>query len=526
MSASSIVTIEKNKRFSESVLWEMQREYFDKEGINAWVKQVPFYVTSNPHIANAYANIAMDFMRDWLAKDPSSINESFYLLELGTGSGMFSFYVVKTLLQLKQELGLTDLKFCYVMSDFTQHNLEYWVKHEALIPFVEEGMLDFAIYNLENDDDIKLHHSGQTISKETIKNPMIVCGNYIFDTVSHDAFTMKEGMLHESLVTLTTPEDNMSDGKPKNWDNVDIKHDARLINPEAYYEDPDFKTVLQSYRGRLHNTNFLVPIAGLRAIKKLMAASNDRLLLISSDKAYSHIDELENLRHPSLAFHGSFSMMVNYDAIAEYFKAKGGDSHLQSHRRGLKTNVFCLGADFDELPNMRRSVNTYVEGFAPADYFILHRHISDHFKTLEAPLLATHMEVCLHDPYMFHRLAPRINEIINDTDTMTRAHFMNMMPLIDENYYFMPASHDTMFDIGIFYHTVKEYDHAIEYYERSEALFGEQFNLYYNMALCHYYVGHNDRALTLFKRSDILEPNNPSVKEWLDFMAGTGERPV
>src|SRR4051794_30100881 len=39
-----------------------------------------------------------------------------------------------------------------------------------------------------------------------------------------------------------------------------------------------------------------------------------RLMLITGDKAYNHEEELKGHRDPHIAVHGSFSMMVNYDA--------------------------------------------------------------------------------------------------------------------------------------------------------------------------------------------------------------------
>ncbi|MBV8801462.1 MAG: hypothetical protein JO131_00580, partial [Gammaproteobacteria bacterium] len=75
------ITIEQHKRFSESALWRLQREYFDKEGPNAWVNQVPFYITSNPFIAHCYAVITFTFMRDWIKKHPDAKNHPFYIME-------------------------------------------------------------------------------------------------------------------------------------------------------------------------------------------------------------------------------------------------------------------------------------------------------------------------------------------------------------------------------------------------------------------------------------------------------------
>src|SRR5580692_7941888 len=76
------IVIEQHKRFSESALWRMQREYFDKEGINAWVNQVPFYITSNPFIAASYAKLVVAFIRDTIAQHPDAKNHPFYIMEL------------------------------------------------------------------------------------------------------------------------------------------------------------------------------------------------------------------------------------------------------------------------------------------------------------------------------------------------------------------------------------------------------------------------------------------------------------
>ena len=72
MSKPNIITIDRDKKFSESALWEFQRSYFDREGIDAWVKDVPHYVTSNPFLANCYAQMTVRLVQDWVRKYPES----------------------------------------------------------------------------------------------------------------------------------------------------------------------------------------------------------------------------------------------------------------------------------------------------------------------------------------------------------------------------------------------------------------------------------------------------------------------
>ena len=119
---------------------------------------------------------------------------------------------------------------------------------------------------------------------------------------------------------------------------------------------------------------------------------------------------------------------------------------------------------------------------------------------------------------MFHRLSPRINDVLSQADDATKQYLKNGMDKIDANYYYMPASTDTMFDIGIFYHSIKDYRQALNYYEKSELLFGEQFNLFFNKALCQYYLGESDASLSLFKQALLLDPNSEQVQEWIQFI--------
>jgi len=196
------ITIEENKRFSESSLWAAQREYYDREGIEAWAGDVPFYVTSNPFIANSYANIIIRFIQDWMRKYPDAASKPFYILELGTGPGQFSYYLLKVLLEIQKKLGLESLKIRYIMSDFTEKNIQFWESHSRLKPYIEQGILDFAQLDLENGESITLIETGKILSPGSLDNPLIVIANYIFDTLKNDIFTVKEDTLFESLVSL------------------------------------------------------------------------------------------------------------------------------------------------------------------------------------------------------------------------------------------------------------------------------------------------------------------------------------
>lgn len=510
------IVLESNTRFSESIIWQLQRDYFHREGIKAW-DQVPYFITSNTFIANSYATLAVSFLRDYLQKNPGATQHPIYIIEMGVGTGQFSFYVLKRIQELCKEFNLSEKSFYYIMTDFTENNLKFWQSQPSLKEFVDKGMLDFAIYNMEEDDEIQLIVKGTALSKENIVTPIVVFANYIFDTVSHDCFNLNNNKISEVRINIATEKDNLDDKEIINLEKLNISfNNVDLELP--YYEDSDLNQVLETYQNKLSNSNILIPISGLRSIAKLRKLSNDKLFIVSSDKGHTTLPQLEQLSHPEISFHGSFSLMVNFHAIAEYFTQIGGDSFFQTLRTGIKTCLFMSGFKLAELPETQFAANRLVEGFSPSDYFILHRYISDTFSEAHLELLATHLTITCYDPYMYHRLNQRICTLLPEADGPTVEYLIHIIDKIARNFYYIPGTHDIMFDIAYLHHTLKHYEQAFNYYEKSMEIFGMQLNQLYNSAICQYHMGENQEALKRFIEASKLNPTeeeSQQIQEWI-----------
>ena len=60
--------LEQKQRLSQSLIWKLQRDYFDRQGIGAWrTGAVPHHITSSAFIAQAYARVVFGFLRDFYA---------------------------------------------------------------------------------------------------------------------------------------------------------------------------------------------------------------------------------------------------------------------------------------------------------------------------------------------------------------------------------------------------------------------------------------------------------------------------
>lgn len=514
MAKTGEVRIERDKRLSESMLWASQREYYHEQGVSAWSGAVPFYITSNPYIANAYANIVVRYIQDCLRVNPKAINETFYIMEIGSGSGQFSFYVQRRLKYLLEALAIQKLKYCYVMTDFTKNNIGYWEDHLALKPFLKENILDFAVYDAEKNTPIMLIRNKRELSPKTIKNPLIVFANYLFDSLISDVFTVKNGTIFESLMSISTSPDNLSHRKPLRWDRVKFSFEDRECK-KAYYQNPHFDEVLASYKNDLSHASFLFPLGALRCLENLHGMSNGQLLLISTDKGFSHAREMDNTDRPEFDFHGSFSLMVNYDALAKYFRALGGDAFLQTQRDDVVTNVFVSGAHFNKRLETSLSLQHFVDGLSPGDYFNLYDNMIKDVRKHKIEALVSFLILSDWDPFVYEDFADYINDEVQNMDGDLLDYLSDNIPKIAEKFYYLPKAYDIFFDMGIFYQNADRYEDARHYYEMSKGYFGESYSLFYNKGLCYYYEGKLELALENFEGAKKIKPRDTDAHHWI-----------
>ena len=55
-----------------------------------------------------------------------------YIIELGAGSGKFSYFMLKALQEMKDVSDFPVDKIVYVMTDFTENNFKFWRHHPSL----------------------------------------------------------------------------------------------------------------------------------------------------------------------------------------------------------------------------------------------------------------------------------------------------------------------------------------------------------------------------------------------------------
>ncbi len=518
MSDSTII-FERDSRFSELSIWDNQKKYYAEKGIDAWAHDVPSYVTCNPFIARQYAWTAINFIRDWVQENPHASQHPFHIIELGAGTGQFSFYFLKNLLGFQKLLHCESLKIKYVMTDVVPSLFDFWKNHLELQSFVDSGVLDFAIYDLTHDIDLALQVSGIKITSSDMKNPPIVIANYIFDSLSTDLFQIQNGKVKEVLVSLKTKSSNLTDQHFIDISKVKFDYQSKPIS-EKYYQN-GFDTILFQYESDLVDTYFQFPIALLTAMNKFKQLSNNRFLLLSSDKGYSSLEELDHMEYPELTFHGNcFSIMVNFHALSQYATLMQGDFQVQAFRDYIISGVFAIGLKMKKLPMLNAAAVEMTDRFSPVDYFELYKNIERNHKQSTLEEMLSFLNLSNWDCRLFAMMCDRLIELSEKADPDALMFLLKNIPNIADNFYYFPNCVDTYFNIALVYQGVHHFEDAIAYYEKSISIFGESDVVLFNAAMCYYSLDRRLDSLDFLKRALLLNPNLPQIKNMIDVIEG------
>ncbi|MFT4977281.1 MAG: hypothetical protein ACI8S6_003186 [Myxococcota bacterium] len=350
--------VEHQSRLSESLLWTLQRNYYDEHPNIFADGTVPMYATTNPFVARSCARLIEGFLDDCGGDEPATI------VELGAGHGRFGFFCLSELLARRPD------PVRYVLTDMPEHYIEAWAAHPLLAALAREHGLDWATFDAEEDTTLALRGSGQTISPEAPCGPLIIIANYVFDSLRHDAFRVCSNTLEEGRVSLVSAVPDVPLDTPGLLAELAPVFTYHPLESSAVYGEPGRDSVLAHYVAHLGDSVFSIPVGALRCIEALAAMSTRPVLVLSLDKAHNHPTQLRSQEGLAVVSHGCVSMMVNHDAIGRYAVEKGGAAMLSSPRSGqIESAAFVIGGPAG--PRLTAAFADSVEFFSPADYLEL-----------------------------------------------------------------------------------------------------------------------------------------------------------
>jgi SAM-dependent MidA family methyltransferase len=512
--------IEKQQLFSQSLIWQLQRDYFSSAGIDAWRSgEVPHYITSNPVVGKTYAELVLAFLRDLSLRGQRE--ETVYLLELGAGHGRLCYHFFKHFEKYYTESAIALPPFCYILSDFTAANLAFWQDHPRLQPYLGNGWLDFALFDVENSSDLSLQYAGVTIQQQALSQPLIIMANYFFDTIPQDLFLIENQAIAHGLLSLATAADPSELDTAELIEGLELKYDYEEAKPPIYADEPILNDMLAKYRQQLEHTHLLLPHLGLRCLERLRQLSRQGLVLLSADKGEHHLSNLDDRPAPQLATHGSFSLTVNYHALGQYCTRHGGLALLPRHQQA-SLDLGCL-LFLDDAPTYRETLNAYerfVGDFGPDDYFSLKKLIEQHYETLNDRDIMAVIRLSGYDARIFSQMLPRLFDLLPTLADNQRWNLFLAIPRIWDTYYPLGEPDDLAFDLGDLLLALAFYQEAILYYEKSVMIYGKDADTLSKSALCHCLLGAFSTAAPIIEELRAYDPDNEAL---LDLIQGFGK---
>ncbi|OOM23236.1 tetratricopeptide repeat protein [Clostridium beijerinckii] len=500
---SSGAVVEAEKPLSQSMLWKLQTEFFANQGPEAWIKGiVPQYITTNPYIANQYAKTVFGYLRDYVGREDVDKNTVIYIMELAAGVGRFTYTFLKRFLHMIENSSLKDIKFKYIVTDFAERNIEYWQNHSFLSPYFEAGILDCATFDISKDDEIKLRHSGEVLSKGKMKNPLILFANYTFDSLPQDTFYVNNGEIYEGVITITSPDEKGDPNDKSILAGLDYYYTDKKIDGNSYYEDKNLNDVLMHYKNSLEDTAFYMPIIGLRCISRLRKLFNDDVILISADKGYKNEESMDKNYHPFLSKHGCISMTVNFHAIDLYFKELGGKAiHSIYEHENINVSLFMVSNSDNDFIETSMAYNEIIESVGPDDFYIIKKAIMPLSNSLTTKELLTFLRFTLWDSRTLLELYNILIERIENEENFPKDELADAINKVWE--YYFPIGEEG--DLGYYFGSILGYlgydNDALKLLESSLEFYGECPETNYEIALCYYNLQQIDKALEYTEKS-------------------------
>ncbi|MFC5468096.1 tetratricopeptide repeat protein [Cohnella suwonensis] len=496
-------------RFSEAPIWHIQRQYYEEEGTKAWNNdQVPQYITSNPMIAAAYAEMIFGFLQDRANQGHGT--EPVYIVELGAGAGRLAYHVLQELCRIRDYAGVSLPSFRYIMTDLAMNNVKAWMEHPALQAYIAEGLLDFARYDAVHDTVLNLVASGTTVGEGDLSQPLILVANYFFDSIPQELIYIGDGQVYEADVFVEYTEDGDSLKPAELLDRISLHYEHRRA-PGYEQETYPYRDAIDVYREQLEDSHILFPVAGLTCLERLDRFSRAGFLLLTADKGDHLLDSWKFAEPPELVLHGSFSLTANYHAIRHVFEQRGALTLFPpQHYKNINVGCILHLDDPTAYVHARLAYRRCVERFGPDEFFILKQWADRHMEGMDLQQLLSFWRLGGYDAEWFIHSAKRISGLLPEAGDEEKRDILSGIQRMWSSYYAMEQRYDLALDAGLLLFEMAMYDEAKAFLEISVREEQDEVEsiVYYCLAICCFESESIDEGLDYARKLLELEPDH------------------
>jgi tetratricopeptide (TPR) repeat protein len=506
--------VEENMPFEESLIWDLQRRYFDEMGMAAWQSGVvPHYATTNPRQANAYAEMVVALYKDYVRLSGAAAVTPLRILELGGGSGRFAYYLLRQLEVICAYEGISTTAFQYVLTDFTQSNLDYWRVHPRFQGYFESGALDMGLFDVTQPGPVALQISGELLGAVPSSAPLVVVANYLFDSIPQSLVYVDRDTISPVTVSVSVEGDPATMSSAALLEAMHLEYMIESAT-EPLFVEPEINAVLEIYRGKVHDAFVLFPAIGMRCLAGLRTFSQAGLLLITADKGGHSLPSVCFSQPPSPTIHGSFSLHANYHALLTYCGLQGGLHAFPAHAYySVNTGCMLMLEHAAAYTSTQRASQKYLDDTGPDAYFTLYKCVRAHLETVSIRDILAALRLSLYDSHQLNIYTSRIGALLSTLQPTEAADLLVVLGRCWENYFPLQEERDLATILGSISYALDAYAWALFYFQQSTDIYGPFSGTYYNMATCYHMLGDEAHARPLLEKVLAAEPGNVGAQK-------------
>ncbi|HEX2955882.1 MAG TPA: GNAT family N-acetyltransferase, partial [Chitinispirillaceae bacterium] len=355
-----------------------------------------------------------------------------------------------------------------------------------------------------------LQLSNGFIQQNSLKTPPVVIGNYVFDGICQDLFFIENKKLLKGAVSLHNGDCSIDETRFPDMDipfcNLSIDYDKETINARPYQRN-DWNDSLEYYRSSMNNCSLLFPSSALLMIERIRQFGNG-MLLLSADRGTNDLSLLQEYTTPSFAFHGSFSLPVNYHTIGQSFVHNNGVVWYNPQRNsGL---AMICAADIPGLALRETGVaaHEHVEEFNIDSFFLVKKTIEMVNTNLDYDKMISFLSLSKWDAKVFALFYDVCKNRLPDENIRIRNEWAGVIRKVWERYLPIGEQQDFAFELASIAAKMNFWKLAAFLYEESLQYNGDHEVTHFNCAIAYCQLAWYSKALVHYSKAIDINPED------------------
>ncbi len=477
-------SVQEKTRFSESLIWQLNTDFYKEKGIAAWSEGiVPHQITNSALAATAYAELIYAFLKD--LEMQKKADEVVYILELGAGHGRLCFNILKHL-DVLIAASPCSTKYCYVLSDIVEDNLSFLSSHLKLQTYYDREVLDLCYFDATTSEKLSLRKSNATIATEDLEQAILTIANYFFDSLPNELYYIHNNEIYDCLVSIDASVDPEKSSAQELISNMNLEFHNSIASVPIF-ENTIWNEILAQYMLVKKESYILFPRAALDCLRKISSLSKTGLVVLTMDKGYKEIHSVTGRICPDIVKHGSFSIWVNFHALSQFCIQSGGHAMFDaSTNLSIEFGALFFTNKAVPFPLVEKMYRKHSSQINLDDLNSMKQIVYKNIGNVDLSQLLGFIRLSAYDSSIFIKLLPRIKNLVKQISVMQRDRLKQTLRKVWDSYYAVKEDYDLSYELGGLMYDLGFYKEAMEYFDCSLEIFGNKIDVDYNQILCHF----------------------------------------